>query len=223
MNEIQTGSLGEETLDPWERFVRHGAVDERPPWVNGRGRRRAPAKVTWRGMLATLGITALVVGSCGTPAPAAPVASAITTDNWEWTSVPRDVPAVQRRIEVVDRIGPASWKVGAAAEWLDRYTASDMVVVARCSGRAWRCVTVRGGKLPGNKVGYAKGATVTIDTAKVARSRYRSATYRKTLLAHELAHTFGLGHAGTGNLMAPTIDRMRLKLNTSQRAHLRTR
>jgi hypothetical protein len=76
VNEIQTGSHGEETPDPWERFARHSATDERPPWVNGRGRHRARSTVTWRGMLATLGITGLVVASCGTPAPAVPMTPA---------------------------------------------------------------------------------------------------------------------------------------------------
>jgi hypothetical protein len=223
VNEIQTGSHGEETPDPWERFARHGAIDERPSWAGGRGRRRRPAaRVTWRGMLATVGITALAVGSCGTPAPAAVVAPAPVVSDWS-TPVPHVTPAAQRRIEVVDRIGPASWKVGAAAGWLDRYTASDMVMVPRCSGNAWRCITVRGGKLGGRTVGYARGNTIVIDTAKMARSPYRSAVHRKRLLVHELAHTFGLHHARGHNLMAPSVDRIRLNLTAAQRAHLRAR
>jgi hypothetical protein len=171
-------------------------------------------------MLAALGVTVLAVGSCGAPAPAAVMAPAPVVIEWTTPAAPKAVPAAQRRIEVVDRI---SWNVSTPAEWLDRYTASNMVVVSRCSGRAYRCITVRDGKLSGNLVGWAKGDTVTIDTAKVARSPYRSASYRKALVAHELAHTFGLGHQGGRNLMATTIDRMRLNLTAGQRAHLRAR
>lgn len=237
MSNIQTGSHGEVQAlprrDPWASFALHGMPPESPhphaevapgvpPWIGdsdrGRHRRMRPG---WRGLLATLGITALALGSCGTPAPAAPKAAPVTAVS-DW-SMPRVTPAAQRRIEVVDRIAPTTWRVGAAAEWLDRYTASNMVVVARCSGKAYRCVTVRGGKLPGNLVGWAKGNTITIDTVKVARSPYRSATYRQRLLAHELAHTFGLHHAGGRNLMATTVDRMHLTLTAGQRAHLRTR
>lgn len=206
MNQTQTGSHEEAVL--------------RRPW-NYRGRYRRPAVSKWRGALAVLGITTLAVGSCGAPAPAAPPAA--VTGNWEWSITPRSTPPAQRRIEIVDRISPASWDVRGAAEWLDRYTASDMVVVARCSGKAYRCITVRGGKLSGNLVGWTKGNTVTIDTAKLSRSKYRSAVYRQRLLIHELAHVFALHHAGGGNLMATTVDRMRLSVTTSQRAHLRAR
>lgn len=225
MNEIQTGSHGEIDLDPWERFARHGDTEKAPPWVSGPGRhRKAPARVTWRGMLATLGITAMAVGSCGAPAPAAvPQAPAPVVFDWSTPPTPKVTPAAQRRIEVVDRLSPAKWRVGAAAEWLDRYTASNMVVVARCSGRAWKCVTVRGGKLPGNKLAVANSRTVTVDTAKVDRRGYRSDGARKRILAHELAHTFGLGHSGGRNLMATTLGRTTLKLTAGQRAYLRTR
>lgn len=246
MSNIQTGSHGEvrplPRRDPWASFALHGMPPENPyphadppPWILPARRR-----IGWRGVLAAFGATVLALASCGTPAPAAPrsagsvageaaartaltvvsVHGAATLPDW---SMPRVTPAAQRRIEVVDRIAPTAWRVGAAAEWLDRYTASNMVAVAKCSGKAYRCVTVRGGKLPGNLVGWAKGSTITIDTAKVARSPYRSATYRQRLLAHELAHTFGLHHAGGRNLMATTVDRMHLVLTAGQRAHLRTR
>lgn len=237
MKEIQTGSnQAVQPLprrDPWASFAIHGMPPEVPhphaevapgvpPWIGdsnrGRHRRMRPG---WRGILAALGITALALGSCGTPAPAAvPVASPVVFD-WSTPPTPKVTPATQRRIEIVDRI---PWNVSAPAEWLDRYTASNMVVVSRCSGRAYRCITVRGGKLPGRIVGWAEGNTITIDTAKVARSPYRSASYCKALVAHELGHAgFGLKHKGGRNLMATTIDRMRLSLTAGQRAHLRAR
>ena len=210
MNEIQTGSQQE----------------IRPP--GHRGRHRHPARVSWKGLLGTLAVTALAVGSCGTPAPAArfvapaPVISPVVYD-WTVPPTPRTAPAAQRRIEVVDRLTPAKWRVGAAAEWLDRYTASNMVLVARCSGRAWKCVTVRGGKLSGNILAQADHRTVTVDTAKVDRRGYRSDSARKRILAHELAHTFGLGHSSGRNLMATTLGRTSLTLSPAQRAYLRSR
>jgi hypothetical protein len=98
-----------------------------------------------------------------------------------------------------------------------------MVVVARCSGRAWKCVTVRGGKLSGNTLAQADSRTVTVDTAKVKRRGLNSAGTRKKILVHELAHTFGLGHSSGRNLMATTIQRVSLKLTGTQRAYLRAR
>ena len=243
MKEIQTGSNQAvhplPKRDPWASFAIHGMPPEVPhphaevapgvpPWVflhaqhgwGGRHRRMRPG---WRGILAALGITALALGSCGTPAPAAVAAPAPVVFDWSTPPTPKVTPAAQRRIEIVDRLAPAKWRVGAAAEWLDRYTASNMVVVARCTGRAWKCVTVKGGKLSGNKLAVAYSHTVIVDTAKVDRRGYRSDSARKRILAHELAHTFGLGHSGGRNLMATTLGRVTLKLTAGQRAYLRTR
>lgn len=234
VNIIQTGSNQAvyplPKRDPWASFALHGmppgtphphaeVAPGRPPWA-----RPARRRTTWRGILAALGITVLAVGSCGAPAPAAvPQAPAPVVYDWTVPPTPKVTPTAQRRIEVVDRLAPAKWRVGAAAEWLDRYTASNMVVVSRCSGRAWKCVTVRGGKLSGNKLAVANSHTVTVDTAKVDRRGYRSDSARKRILAHELAHTFGLGHSGGRNLMATTLGRVALKLTGGQRAYLRAR
>lgn len=235
MNDIQTGSTGAvlplPKRDPWASFAIHGMPPQTPdpraevspgvpPWA-GRGRHRAPRRwIGWRGLLAALGLSAVVLGSCGAPAPAAPATPPAASASWSMPAVPA---AAQRRIEVVDKIKPTAWNVRGAVDWLDRYTASDMVVVAKCSGKAYRCITVRSGKLSGNLVGWSQGNTITIDTGKVARSKYRSAVYRERLLPHELAHQFGLGHSGSGNLMATTVDRMRLNLTAAQRAKLRAR
>lgn len=209
MNETQTGSRQE----------------IRPPGYRGRYRR--PARGRWQSLVGLLASTTLVVGSCGTPAPAAlfvapaPITSPVTAD---WSNpVPRVKPVSQRRIEIVDRLKPAEWRIGVAAEWLDRYTASNMVVVARCSGTAWKCVTVRGGKLKGNALAVANSRTVTVDTAKVNRLGYRSVSARKKILAHELGHTFGLGHARGRNLMATTIQSVSFTLTSRQKAYLRAR
>jgi hypothetical protein len=204
VNKTQTGNDGE----------------IRPPGWRG----RRPARVNWRGMVTTIGATALVLFSCGAPAPAAPrMVPAPLVYDWTTPPTPQVTPAAQRRIEVVDRLVPAKWRVGVAAEWLDRYTASNMVTVARCSGRAWKCVTVRAGKLPGNQLAVATSETITVDTAKVDRHGYRSDGARKRILAHELAHTFGVGHSSGRNLMATTLNRVTLKLTAGQRAYLRTR
>lgn len=248
MNEIQTGSTEAVNplprRDPWASFAIHGMPPEtphphaevapgRPPWAvhqelavqHGWDWPSKPRRRTgWRGLLAALGITALAVGSCGTPAPAAPtMVPAPLVIEWTTPTAPKVTAPKDRRIEIVDRLAPAKWRVGAAAEWLDRYTASNMVTVSRCSGRAWKCVTVRGGKLSGDKLAVANSRTVTVDTAKVDRRGYRSDSARKRILAHELAHTFGLGHSGGRNLMATTLGRVSLKLTPGQRAYLRAR
>ena len=164
-----------------------------------------------------------------TPAPKAkskPVPpghpTAVTAD-FTWPK-PTVTPVSKRRIEVVDQLRPAKWKVSQAAEWLDRYTASNMVTVSRCSGRAWKCVIVRGGKLPGSYLGVTEGNRITIDTAKVDRHGYRSNLSREEILAHELGHTFGYKHSGSGhNLMRPKMSQIRLYLTPSQRRYFGAR
>jgi hypothetical protein len=175
-----------------------------------------------RKVLTTLAMALILAVSCGSPVPAAPRRTLAA--GWDWTDVkPRTAPVTQRRIEVIDRIGSRKWKVRQASEWLDRYTGSNMVTVKRCSKRAWRCIYVKRGKLGGSLVGWTSGNTITIDVRKMNRSKYRSATHRKRLLAHEIGHTFGLDHRGSRNLMAPTVNRMRLKLTPGQRKFLRSR
>jgi hypothetical protein len=137
---------------------------------------------------------------------------------------PTTTPVRKRVIEVVDRIGPAKWNVRQAMNWLDRYTASDMRLVSKCSGRAWRCVTLRGGKLPRNYLGVTEGNRITIDTVKVDRNGYRSNLSREKILAHELFHTFGYAHSSSGrNLMRPKMSQIRLWLTTGQRRYLAAR
>jgi hypothetical protein len=131
---------------------------------------------------------------------------------------PTTTPVSKRVIEVVDKVGPSKWNVGQAMNWLDRYTGSDMRLASKCSGHAWRCITVRGGNLPGRYLGYTSGDTIVIDTAKVDRHGYRSNYSRERILAHELGHANGYGHSARGhNLMRPVISQIRLYLTPSQR------
>jgi hypothetical protein len=141
---------------------------------------------------------------------------------------PKPVPKPAARvIEVVDAISPTAWRVSAAVNWLDTYTASDMRMVSRCSGKAYRCVTVRAGRVSGSSVGWSSGYTITIDTAKANSGSYRQYyakdSYRTWLLAHELGHQFGLGHTSARNLMNSVVTKGNLSLTSAQRAHLRAR
>jgi hypothetical protein len=151
------------------------------------------------------------------PVGMAPVALTI-----DWGKA-KTTPPNRRVIEVVDKIKPTAWRVGAAVKWLDRYTASDMRLVARCSGKAYRCVTVRQGKVDG-PVGWSDGATITVDTGKAARlDWYRLDSRRTWLLIHELGHQHGLGHSDGANLMNRYVNRYKLTLTSGQRAALRKR
>lgn len=180
-----------------------------------------------RKALTTLALALGLAFSCGSPAPATtpqpiPTPAAFSI-SWG-TVTPKTTPAGKRRIEVVDQLKPSKWRVSQAAEWLDRYTASNMVTVSRCSGRAWKCVYVRGGKLSGNILALTRGNTITVDYGKVDRRGYRSNLSREKILAHELFHTFapGYGHSHSGrNLMRTTMGATSLYLTSGQRGILR--
>jgi hypothetical protein len=178
-----------------------------------------------RKVMTTLALALGLVASCGTPAPAVAAAPVPAAFSISWGTVtPTTTPASKRRIEVVDQLKPSKWRVSQAAEWLDRYTASNMVTVGRCSGHAWKCVYVRGGKLPGNWLAVTRGNTITVDYGKVDRRGYRSNYSRERILAHELFHTFAprYGHSHSGrNLMRTTMGATRLYLTSGQRGILR--
>ena len=179
-----------------------------------------------RRIITTVALTMAMLGACLAPSPAlatgtveaAPVASISWT-----TTTPTVTPANRRTIEVVDQLKPTKWRVSQAAEWLDRYTASNMKTVHKCSGHAWKCVTIRGGKLPGNILALTQGNRITVDTAKVDRRGYRSNLSREKILAHELGHTFGIVKHTNRTVMAAAMPGTRLYLNGSQRAFLRKR
>lgn len=176
-------------------------------------------------VLAALATLALAV--CGVPAPAAAATSPLAGIDWSAAQPPAPN---KRVIEVVDKISPRAWRVSTAVNWLDRHTASDMRLVRKCSGKAYRCITVRQGRV-GKKtsgpVGWSKGSTITIDTSKAASKKYRGwyryDSRRTWLLIHELGHQHGLGHSGGRNLMNPYVTRYKLVLTSSQKAHLRKR
>lgn len=183
-------------------------------------------------MKRTVLIVSLLAVSAGvlTSSPPAPARAAVPPTltvagiGWSIPLTPKAVAPSKRVIEVVDRAGSA-WLVGAAVDSVDRYTASDMRVVKKCTGRAYRCVTVKLGKVNG-PIGWSHGSTITIDAHK-AMTRYRSYYYRAGnrgwLVAHELGHQFGLGHHGGHNLMNPDVRQKAMVLTASQRRHLAKR
>lgn len=140
---------------------------------------------------------------------------------------PETLAPNRRVIEVVDKISPTAWRVGTAVNWLDRYTASDMRLVKKCTGKAYRCITVRQGKVKGKPVGWSQGATITIDTGKAKRGVYarwyRSDKNRTWLLIHELGHQHSLGHSTGRNVMNEYVNRYKKVLTSGQRATLRKR
>lgn len=160
----------------------------------------------------------------GTPAPIEAADVTPVAMSWSWTTTtPTVTPANKRTIEVVDQLKPSKWHVSQAAEWLDRYTASNMKTVTRCSGHAWKCVYIRGGKLGGNVLALTRGNVITVDYGKVDRHGYRSNLSREKILAHELGHTFGIVKHTNHTVMAAAMGGTRLYLNGTQRAFLRKR
>lgn len=176
-------------------------------------------------MIRTLAIALATGFYLGTPAPvqAAPTPAVMSID---WGKPTVTSPS-KRVIEVVDKVAPSAWRVSAAVTWLDRYTASNMRLVSRCSGKAYKCVTVRQGKVKGAPVGYSKGSTITIDTAKAASAKYQAwfgkDRHRTWLIIHELGHQHALGHSTGRNVMNEYVNRYKLVLTAGQRATLRKR
>ena len=141
-------------------------------------------------------------------------------------STPKPPAAADRVIEVVNKM-PKRWQVKQAVTWLDRYTASRMKLVKRCSGRAYDCITIRPGKVRQAAVGWSNGrGTITVDTGKAKRyaKYYGKAGNRKWLVVHELGHeAFGLEHRAGRNVMNPAVNKAAMKWTSGQRAHLRKR
>lgn len=133
-------------------------------------------------------------------------------------------PANKRVIEVVDKV---SWSAKPAVDWLDKYTASDMRLVSKCSGKAYSCITIRQGRVSGDRIAYTKNRVITIDISKAHGKRYgsyyRNKSKRTWLIAHELGHTFALAHRGGSNLMNGNVRYGKLALTSGQRSHLRKR
>jgi hypothetical protein len=122
-------------------------------------------------------------------------------------------------VEVVNKL--PGWDVEKAVGFMDGYTASRVKFVARCSGKAWKCLTIRKGTVKGAPVGWRSGSTITIDVAKAKRYGFAgSKQFRRYLVAHEVGHFYGLGHAGGWNLMNPNSKYrgkyLPLKLNAAQ-------
>lgn len=161
-------------------------------------------------------------GVIGEVAASAGAAAPIGQGGGGWVMPTGKPPAAERVIEVVDRISPASWKVGAAVAWIDKRTASRAKMVAKCSGKAYRCIIVKSGRIAGSETGWSQGATITIDTGK-AKARGYGAKQRHWLLAHELGHQYGLTHRSGANLMNPDAGHWSMKLTSAQRAHLKKR
>lgn len=157
---------------------------------------------------------------------AAALAPSAASADIDWSFV-RPVPPGQRVIEVVDHIPDPRWHVAAAERWLDRYTASTMRMVAKCSGKAYFCVTVRAGKVAGRDVGRTHNNTITIDTGKAMSGKYRKYykydSKRTWLLAHELGHRFGMSHSKGRNVMNPKVNKAKMTLTAGQRKWLRQR
>jgi hypothetical protein len=157
-------------------------------------------------------------------AVAAPVPAAAITIDW---GKPKVTPPAKRVIEVVDKVKPTAWRVSTAVNWLDKYTASDMRLVSKCSGKAYRCITVRQGKVKGAPVGWSQGSTITIDTGKAASKKYRGwygkSSNRTWLVIHELGHQHGLKHGTGRHVMNEYVNRYKLVLTTGQKKALRSR
>ena len=144
----------------------------------------------------------------------------------------KPAPFNGRVVEVVNKL-PADWRsaVVSGTNWLDQYTGTDLRIVKKCSGKAFRCITIKQGRLrmSGNPVGRSEGTTITVDTWKAKhgkghRGKWNFAT-KKFLIAHELGHQRWQPHnASCSNFMYPYVrcngKMPKLRTTASQRASL---
>lgn len=143
-------------------------------------------------------IVSAIVAAVALTVPAS-AAGATATGDWV---LPVVVAPSDRVVEVVNRL--PGWYVRQSVGFVDRYTASRVRFVAKCSGKSWRCLTIRSGKVSGAPVGWRKGSTITIDTAKAKRYGFAgSKQFRRYMVAHEVGHFYGLGHEDGRNTMNP--------------------
>lgn len=102
-----------------------------------------------------------------------------------------------RVVLVINKL-PSNWPVKASVDFVDQYTATDMRFAKRCDPAAWRCITLKTGKVGGGirgAVGWSNGwDEITIDTGKAAKTGQFGPKTRKYLLVHELGHGFFLEH-----------------------------
>lgn len=157
-------------------------------------------------------VIAIVIATTAVPVPAA---------GWEGSET---LAPGKRVIEIVDKM-PGRWSVERAVAWLDRYTGSDMRVVKRCSGKAYRCVTVKPSTAK-SVVGWSQGSTILVNV-KRAESKwkryYRYDRNRTWLLVHELGHQHGLGHSSGKNVMNDKVNRYAMTATAGQRRALAKR
>lgn len=139
-------------------------------------------------MRATRLATVAALLTCATLASATPAEA--------WVIPTKSVTSARGTIvEVVNHL-PRSWPVSNAVNWVDKYTASDMLIVKRCTGHGRRCITIKPGYVAGGPFGWSSnGKTITIDIKDAARTRAYGYYTRLYLLDHELGHMFGLHHS----------------------------
>jgi hypothetical protein len=130
-----------------------------------------------------------------------------------------------KTVEVVNKL-PKKWEVRTAVLFVDKYTTSKVKFVTKCSPSAWRCVTIRNGKIKTNHTGWYSSGVITIDVAKANRKGWgASAKFRKYLIAHEFGHSRGLPHGHGKNTMYPNAKRqggyLPLYFNRDQRVTLK--
>ncbi|MET0414430.1 MAG: hypothetical protein ABW022_00210 [Actinoplanes sp.] len=111
------------------------------------------------------------------------------------TPIDRNSP-VGKTVYVTENL-PSEWNVGAGLRFVDQYTTSKFVLVARCPAGAWKCLTIVNGAVKGNHtkaIGFQKDNRITIDVKDARKSGQFKAKTRTWLIAHEVGHYMGLGH-----------------------------
>ncbi len=130
-------------------------------------------------------------------------------------------------VEVINKM-PGNWRVKSSVQFVDKYTTSKVKFVKRCSATAWKCVTIKPGRISTDHIGWEQSGKVTIDINKAKRYGYaKSVAFRKYLVAHEFTHAVcdKCGHSHGRNLMYPKAKRagkyLPMKFNRDQRVTLR--
>lgn len=141
------------------------------------------------------GVSLLILPLSASQSTQASAGSAVnmTSASGFWSSAAHVVTSSDH-VQIINRL-PSSWDVRGAVSFVDRYTASKMVFVSRCTSK-FKCIYLKTGHLSGNRIARSDNShTITVDVWRASKTGQFNSTTRRWLIAHEFGHQYGLGHS----------------------------